>query len=95
MAKKAGVWKGMLRVFLISAKDLLVMDSKTSDPKVIFKVAGGKQMESAVIKETVNPVWNKIYDIPVNMARNVIFLDKNMFLVELFIHYLICRLYNQ
>lgn len=71
MAQKAGIWKGTLRVFLISAKGLLKMDTNSSDPKVIFKVAGGKQVESSIIKENLNPVWKKIYNIPVNMARNV------------------------
>lgn len=79
MAQKAGIWKGTLRIFLISAKSLLVMDSKTSDPKVIFKVAGGRQLESDVIKEDLNPVWKKIYNIPINMARNVNPINSSIF----------------
>jgi len=72
MAAKAGIWKGTLRIFLISCSNLLKMDDgKLSDPKVIFKVAGGKQIETKVIKDTVNPVWKHFYNIPINMARNV------------------------
>lgn len=74
LAQKAGIWKGTLRVFLVSAKNLLKGDDDTSDPKVVFKVAGGKQVTSDIIKKTLNPIWNKIYDIPVNMARNVSFI---------------------
>ena len=70
LAAKGGIWKGKLKVFLISCSNLLKADSST-DPMVIFKVAGGKQRESEIIKRNINPVWKIIYDIPINMPRNV------------------------
>lgn len=71
MAQKAGIWKGSLLVYLVSAKGLLMMDKGSSDPMVVFKVAGGKQLSSDVIKGTLSPSWKKDYIVPVNMPRNV------------------------
>ena len=72
ISKKQGVYSGNLKIFLVQAKELLALDSNgKSDPKVIFKVPGGKKVESKVLPETLNPVWKTIYPIPLHMPRDV------------------------
>lgn len=59
-----------MRIFLVHARNLVIADETTSDPYVIFKVPGGKKVESLVKKETLNPSWKTIYNIDVSMPKN-------------------------
>ena len=43
---KQGIYQGSLRIFLVHARGLVVADSKASDPYIIFKVPGGKKVET-------------------------------------------------
>ncbi|KRX05859.1 C2 domain [Pseudocohnilembus persalinus] len=75
LSQQQGVFKGNLRVFLVHAKELADADNGKkdfSDPYVIFKVAGGKKVQSKTIKDSLNPIWEIIYDIPIIMPQDTI-----------------------
>ena len=40
------MYQGCLRIFLVHARNLVIADDKTSDPYVVFKVPGGKKLET-------------------------------------------------
>ena len=59
------MYKGTLKVFLVHCSNLVIADSESSDPFVLFKVPGGKEVKSKVIKNSLEPVWKTIYSIPI------------------------------
>ena len=66
------MYSGTIQVLLVHAEDLVPADKDTSDPYVLFKVPGGKEVKSKVIKKTLNPAWKTIYSIPVSMPMSMI-----------------------
>lgn len=63
------VIKGVVRVRLLEAKDLMAKDTfmmglvkGKSDPYAILRV-GNSQRKSKTIKKTLNPYWNEIYEV--------------------------------
>jgi Ca2+-dependent lipid-binding protein len=64
-----------MRVFLIHCKDLIRADSGSDelcDPYVVFKVPGGKKLESKAIKKSLNPSWKTIYLMQLSMPKDTI-----------------------
>lgn len=58
--------QGMLRVTVISAKNLKAADrGGKSDPNVTFLLNGDKVFKSETKKKTVNPVWNETFEVAV------------------------------
>lgn len=57
---------------MVHARNLVVADSKASDPYVIFKVPGGKKVETVAKPDTINPSWKTIYMINVSMPKDTI-----------------------
>ena len=58
---------------MVHARNLVVADdNKTSDPYVIFKVPGGKKVETIPKSDTINPSWKTIYMINVSMPKDTI-----------------------
>ena len=75
VAQSQGIYKGIFKIFLIHCKGLVNADSDRndcSDPLVIFKVSGGKKIESERKKDNLNPIWKIIYPIAINMPRDMI-----------------------
>ncbi|KAM4626112.1 extended synaptotagmin-3 [Discoglossus pictus] len=63
---------GVLRVYLIKAKDLIPKDTYLkgiikgkSDPYAVLRV-GNQTFKSRTIKENLNPVWNELYEFVVH-----------------------------
>lgn len=61
--------KGVVRVGLLEAKDLMAKDTYMmglvkgkSDPYAILRV-GKDQHKSKTIKENLNPYWNEVYEV--------------------------------
>lgn len=61
-----------MRIFLVHARGLVVADSKASDPYIVFKVPGGKKVETQQKPDTINPSWKTIYNINVSMPKDTI-----------------------
>lgn len=64
-----------MRVFLVHCKDIVKADDGEkdfSDAYVVFKVPGGKEVKSNVIKDDQFPTWKQIYNIPIFMPKNTI-----------------------
>ena len=57
---------------MIHTRNLVVADEKDSDPYVIFKVPGGKKVETIPKSDTINPSWKTIYMINVSMPKDTI-----------------------
>lgn len=60
---------------MVHAKGVVKADSGDkdfSDPFVVFKVPGGKKVQSKEIKDTLNPEWKTIYKVPISMPMNTI-----------------------
>lgn len=72
IASQQGLYKGTLKVFLVHAENLAQDGDDVPDPLVIFKVPGGKKVESKRLDNTKNPVWKTIYSIPIQMPLNQI-----------------------
>ncbi|KAL4493478.1 hypothetical protein ABPG72_007486 [Tetrahymena utriculariae] len=75
IADRQGLYKGNLRVFLVHCRDIVKADdgkNDFSDAFVVFKVPGGKQVKSNVIKDDQYPTWKQIYDIPIFMPKDSI-----------------------
>jgi len=53
LSQNQGIYKGILKVFLVHCKGLINADDSkgpdVSDPFVVFKVPGGKKVESTVM----------------------------------------------
>lgn len=47
-------------------------DGNDADPYVVFKVPGGKKLETKAKKNTINPSWKTIYPIQICMAKDTI-----------------------
>ncbi|EGR27332.1 hypothetical protein IMG5_197670 [Ichthyophthirius multifiliis] len=73
ISEKQGLYKGTLRIFLVHGKNLVNSDGKNelNDSFVVFKVPGGKEVKSNIIK-SLNPVWKQIYNIDIFMPKNTI-----------------------
>lgn len=63
--------KGVLRIHFIEAQDIIGKDKflgglikGKSDPYGVIKL-GTQLFQSKVIKDTVNPKWNEVYEVPV------------------------------
>jgi hypothetical protein len=68
----AGEIKGNLFFNLVHCKDLPKVDSgmegSLCDPQVDFSTKGGTTVESSVIWNNLNPVWNKVYVMPYKVS---------------------------
>ncbi|CAG8456516.1 3152_t:CDS:2 [Funneliformis mosseae] len=59
----------VLRIGVLAARDLAAADRDGfSDPYAVIRVAN-KKYETAVIKKTLNPVWNTSFDIKLSEAN--------------------------
>lgn len=54
------------------ARGLVADDDTTSDPYVVFKLPGGKKVETQPRPKTVNPSWKTIYNLNVSMPKDTI-----------------------
>lgn len=61
-----GLFKGFLRIFLVSARLQL---RATYDTKTVFKPPGGVKVVSEIVKSST-PVWKKVYNISINSPRS-------------------------
>ncbi|XP_032368818.1 extended synaptotagmin-3 isoform X2 [Etheostoma spectabile] len=66
--------RGVVRVHLLEARDLVAMDTYMrglvkgkSDPYATLRV-GTRNFKSKTIKETLNPVWNEVYEFVAHEA---------------------------
>lgn len=59
------MYNGVLKVFLVHCENLVQDGSDIPDPVVVFKVPGGKKVESKQFDNVRNPVWKTIYSIPI------------------------------
>ncbi|KAK4700199.1 hypothetical protein P7C70_g6053, partial [Phenoliferia sp. Uapishka_3] len=58
---------GHLRVELLDGKGIPAADrSGKSDPYAVFELNGEKVYKSEVVKKTLTPVWNEVFDMGVN-----------------------------
>lgn len=78
------VIKGVVRVGLLEAKDLMAKDTYMmglvkgkSDPYAVLRV-GNAHHKSKTIKENLNPHWNETYEVwPVHLSIDTMFLCMN------------------
>lgn len=68
---------GIIKINLVKAIDLPGVDSGKADPFVKIHYPDGKSEESDVIKNQLNPVWNKMFNHPLKIERSV-FLTFNL-----------------
>ncbi|XXG74675.1 hypothetical protein AAC387_Pa07g3334 [Persea americana] len=50
---------GLLKVKVIQARELVVMDMKSSDPYVVATIGEQQKAQTTVVKSNLNPVWNE------------------------------------
>uniref|UniRef100_A0A7S4PC42 C2 domain-containing protein n=1 Tax=Paramoeba aestuarina TaxID=180227 RepID=A0A7S4PC42_9EUKA len=50
-----------LTVYIEKGTDLIIKDSKSSDPYVKFTITGQQEQKTRVIKKTLNPQWNEAF----------------------------------
>lgn len=69
--------KGILEVEIVRAYNLSVMDSglksDSSDPYIELIIIGASKYKTKVIENSLDPIWNEIFNIPIDLN---IFGDK-------------------
>lgn len=50
-----------MKINIIHAREVKIADSKSSDPYAIVKFPNGKEKETSVISNSLNPIWNESF----------------------------------
>mmetsp|Transcript_8223 Transcript_8223/g.8928 ORF Transcript_8223/g.8928 Transcript_8223/m.8928 type:complete len:936 (-) Transcript_8223:201-3008(-) len=75
--------KGVMKINLVRAKGLRIADSKTSDPKALVTIAKQKgKVEGKKKSKTLEPVWNQMGDIQINITDSSKMMPKLNVLIE-------------
>ncbi|CAG8729624.1 15761_t:CDS:2, partial [Acaulospora morrowiae] len=58
-----------LRIGIMAARELAAADKDgSSDPYAVIRVAN-KKYETEIIKKTLNPIWNKCFDVKISESN--------------------------
>ena len=72
----------VLHIKIVEAKDIAKMDTVgLTDPYIVLQLGSGPQMKTTVKKNTLTPVWNETFALPVtdvNSKLSLLMKDKDV-----------------